>query len=59
MNQDSPKVSLITGVRSGFGRAYSDTALAAGHQVIGTVRRDEHQTPRPWLPDARIPWYTT
>ncbi len=45
MNQGNPKVFLITGVSSGFGRAFSDAALAAGHQVIGTVRRDEDRTP--------------
>jgi NAD(P)-dependent dehydrogenase (short-subunit alcohol dehydrogenase family) len=34
------KVFLITGVSSGFGRAFSEAAIAAGHAVIGTVRRD-------------------
>jgi NAD(P)-dependent dehydrogenase (short-subunit alcohol dehydrogenase family) len=34
------KVFLITGVSSGFGRAFSEAAIAAGHMVIGTVRRD-------------------
>jgi NAD(P)-dependent dehydrogenase (short-subunit alcohol dehydrogenase family) len=34
------KVFLITGVSSGFGRAFSEAAIAAGHTVIGTVRRD-------------------
>ncbi|GGF86167.1 short-chain dehydrogenase/reductase [Azorhizobium oxalatiphilum] len=29
---------LITGVSSGFGRAFSRAALAAGHHVVGTVR---------------------
>ena len=29
---------LITGVSSGFGRAFARAALAAGHRVIGTVR---------------------
>ncbi|ALM52968.1 oxidoreductase [Halomonas huangheensis] len=32
---------LITGVSSGFGQALANEALAAGHQVIGTVRREE------------------
>jgi NAD(P)-dependent dehydrogenase (short-subunit alcohol dehydrogenase family) len=41
MNHADPKVFLITGVSSGFGRAFSEAAVAAGHQVIGTVRRDE------------------
>jgi NAD(P)-dependent dehydrogenase (short-subunit alcohol dehydrogenase family) len=31
---------LITGVSSGFGRAFAETALPAGHTVIGTVRND-------------------
>ena len=32
------KTFLITGVSSGLGRAFAEGALAAGHQVIGTVR---------------------
>ncbi len=32
---------LITGVSSGLGRAFAVGALAAGHRVIGTVRRSE------------------
>ncbi len=31
---------LITGVGSGFGRAFADAALAAGHTVAGTVRSE-------------------
>jgi NAD(P)-dependent dehydrogenase (short-subunit alcohol dehydrogenase family) len=31
------KTILITGVNSGLGRAFAQGALAAGHQVIGTV----------------------
>lgn len=34
----SGKILLITGVSSGFGRALAQEALAAGHQVVGTVR---------------------
>ncbi|MBB6187846.1 oxidoreductase [Rhodanobacter sp. MP7CTX1] len=34
------KVLLITGASSGFGRAICEAAIAAGHTVIGTVRRD-------------------
>lgn len=34
------KILLITGASSGFGRAISEAAIAAGHTVIGTVRRD-------------------
>ena len=35
------KTFLITGVSSGLGRAFAAAALAAGHLVIGTVRRPE------------------
>ena len=35
----STKTFLITGVSSGLGRAFAAAALAAGHLVIGTVRR--------------------
>jgi NAD(P)-dependent dehydrogenase (short-subunit alcohol dehydrogenase family) len=35
------KTFLITGVSSGLGRAFAGGALAAGHRVIGTVRRAE------------------
>lgn len=37
----NPKVFLITGVSSGLGKAFAEGALAAGHQVIGTVRSAE------------------
>ncbi len=36
-----PKTFLITGVSSGFGRAFAEGALAAGHRVAGTVRQEE------------------
>ena len=36
-----PRTFLITGVSSGFGRAFAAGALSAGHRVIGTVRREE------------------
>ncbi|MFJ3044398.1 oxidoreductase [Herbaspirillum chlorophenolicum] len=32
---------LITGVSSGFGRAFAEAALQAGHSVIGTVRSED------------------
>ncbi|GAB3686455.1 oxidoreductase [Salinisphaera aquimarina] len=35
-----PRTILITGVSSGFGHALAGEALAAGHRVIGTVRRE-------------------
>src|ERR1700730_17909960 len=37
-DMSTPKILFITGVSSGFGRALAQEALAAGHQVIGTVR---------------------
>lgn len=36
----TPKIFLITGVSSGLGRAFATAALAAGHTVVGTVRKD-------------------
>jgi NAD(P)-dependent dehydrogenase (short-subunit alcohol dehydrogenase family) len=35
-----PKTFLITGASSGFGRAIAAAAVAAGHRVVGTVRRE-------------------
>ncbi|RYX85637.1 oxidoreductase [bacterium] len=35
------KIFLITGVSSGFGRAFAEAALKAGHTVVGTVRNEE------------------
>ena len=35
------KTFFITGVSSGLGRAFSAGALAAGHRVVGTVRKPE------------------
>ena len=37
------KTFLITGVSTGFGRAFSEAAVAAGHRVVGTVRKAEQQ----------------
>ncbi|RQS59869.1 oxidoreductase [Burkholderia sp. Bp8963] len=37
----SSKTLLITGVSSGFGRALAQEALAAGHNVVGTVRSEQ------------------
>ncbi len=34
------KIFFITGVSSGFGRAFAEGALSAGHTVVGTVRRE-------------------
>jgi NAD(P)-dependent dehydrogenase (short-subunit alcohol dehydrogenase family) len=35
------KTLFITGVSSGFGRAFAQAALAAGHRVVGTVRNSD------------------
>jgi NAD(P)-dependent dehydrogenase (short-subunit alcohol dehydrogenase family) len=35
-----PQVFFITGVSSGFGRAFATAALEAGHTVVGTLRQD-------------------
>ena len=35
------KQFLITGVNSGFGRAFAQAALEKGHRVVGTVRNAE------------------
>lgn len=45
MNQRSQKVLLITGASSGFGRAFSEASLNAGHVVIGTVRSEADRAP--------------
>jgi NAD(P)-dependent dehydrogenase (short-subunit alcohol dehydrogenase family) len=37
------KIILITGVSSGFGRAFAEAALAEGHTVVGTVRNENAQ----------------
>jgi NAD(P)-dependent dehydrogenase (short-subunit alcohol dehydrogenase family) len=37
------KIILITGVSSGFGRAFAEAALAEGHTVVGTVRNEKAQ----------------
>jgi NAD(P)-dependent dehydrogenase (short-subunit alcohol dehydrogenase family) len=41
MNDSYKKIFLITGVSSGFGQAFAEAALAAGHIVVGTVRTEE------------------
>jgi NAD(P)-dependent dehydrogenase (short-subunit alcohol dehydrogenase family) len=41
MTTITPKTFLITGVSSGLGRAFAEGALAAGHRVMGTVRRED------------------
>src|SRR5262249_2566846 len=39
-SMSDPKLLLITGASSGFGQAIARAAVAAGHKVVGTVRRD-------------------
>lgn len=39
----SSKIFFITGVSSGFGKALTDGALAAGHRVVGTLRKEEER----------------
>ena len=41
MSPTQNKTFLITGVSSGFGLAFARAALAAGHTVVGTVRRED------------------
>ncbi|WP_144150525.1 oxidoreductase [Paraburkholderia sp. BCC1885] len=40
MSHTPSKTFLITGVSSGFGRAFAEASLNDGHTVIGTVRND-------------------
>lgn len=50
------KTFLITGVSSGLGRAFAEGALAAGHRVVGTVRReDDGKTFAALAPDRAYP----
>lgn len=44
MTTADTKTFFITGVSSGFGRAFSEAALAAGHRVVGTLRNEEART---------------
>ena len=37
------KSFLITGAGAGFGRAFAEAALEAGHTVVGTVRREDQR----------------
>ena len=42
MNTET-KTFLITGAGAGFGRAFAEAALEAGHTVVGTVRREDQR----------------
>jgi NAD(P)-dependent dehydrogenase (short-subunit alcohol dehydrogenase family) len=50
----SQKTFLITGVSSGFGRAFAVQALQAGHRVVGTVRRSEDATAYEALDETNV-----
>jgi NAD(P)-dependent dehydrogenase (short-subunit alcohol dehydrogenase family) len=58
MSEPHKKIFLITGVSSGFGHAFAEAVLAAGHTVIGTVRNEEarqkFETMEPHLAKAII-----
>ena len=41
MNNAKKKIFLITGGSAGFGRAFAEAAVEAGHTVVGTVRRED------------------
>jgi NAD(P)-dependent dehydrogenase (short-subunit alcohol dehydrogenase family) len=43
MKNAKTKTFLITGAGAGFGRAFTEAALEAGHTVVGTVRREEQR----------------
>ncbi|EOX6785744.1 oxidoreductase [Pseudomonas aeruginosa] len=40
---ESSRLFFITGVSSGFGRAIAEAALAAGHRVVGTLRKEDER----------------
>jgi short-subunit dehydrogenase len=43
MRNAQRKSFLITGAGAGFGRAFVEAALEAGHTVVGTVRREDQR----------------
>lgn len=48
---ETSKLFFITGVSSGFGRAIAEAALAAGHRVVGTLRKEEERA----MFEGRVP----
>ena len=56
MDASATKTFLITGANSGFGKAFFEGALAAGHRVVGTVRKpDATAALRSMSPDRAFP----
>jgi NAD(P)-dependent dehydrogenase (short-subunit alcohol dehydrogenase family) len=53
MSDTDKKTFLITGVSSGFGHAFAQAALDAGHVVVGTVRTQDAATAFQALDPAR------
>jgi NAD(P)-dependent dehydrogenase (short-subunit alcohol dehydrogenase family) len=55
---NNQKIFLITGITSGFGRAFASAALSAGDMVVGTVRsenaRRNFESERPGLANAVV-----
>lgn len=43
MKNTGSKIFLITGVSSGFGRAFAQAAVAVGHTVVGTIRNEANR----------------
>ena len=43
MKDAKKRTFLITGAGAGFGRAFAEAALDAGHTVVGTVRREDQR----------------
>ncbi|MDF2977644.1 MAG: putative dehydrogenase, partial [Actinomycetospora sp.] len=41
MTSPSPRVWLVTGASSGFGRAIAEAAVAAGDTVVAAARRTD------------------
>jgi short-subunit dehydrogenase len=39
--KNTEMIFVITGAAAGFGRAFAEAALEAGHTVVGTVRRED------------------
>jgi len=39
--KNTKMIFVITGAAAGFGRAFAEAALDAGHTVVGTVRRED------------------